>query len=286
MSLSIGFSGTNGWLAKHVINKLESELINIIDFDNLTRKLSNRPNKDAIKKLDWFFHFASKTNIENSIHDPFDTYKNNLNSTLSAIEIAQISKANLLYLSSYVYGDPEYQPIDEHHIVRPKNPYMNSKWISEQICYGICKQLNIPLTIFRVFNGYGSGQKKGRIISDLLDNAFNNKDLQLNDPVPIRDYLYVEDFNNLLLKMLYSKKSTEGTYNIGSGESLTNMEVAKIINKIVNPLLKIRILSNPRKNDISVCKVNNRKVSDHFDWNPSYNLEKGIKHIIDMRKAD
>jgi len=264
MSLSIGFSGTNGWLAKHVINKLESELINIIDFDNLTRKLSNRPNKDAIKKLDWFFHFASKTNIENSIHDPFDTYKNNLNSTLSAIEIAQISKANLLYLSSYVYGDPEYQPIDEHHIVRPKNPYMNSKWISEQICYGICKQLNIPLTIFRVFNVYGSGQKKGRIISDLLDNAFNN----------------------LLLKMLYSKKSTEGTYNIGSGESLTNMEVAKIINKIVNPLLKIRILSNPRKNDISVCKVNNRKVSDHFDWNPSYNLEKGIKHIIDMRKAD
>ena len=286
MSLSIGFSGTNGWLTKHVINKLESEPIKIINFDNVTRRLSNRPEKDVIKKLDWFFHFASKTNIENSINDPFDTYKNNLNSTLAAIEIAQISKANLLYLSSYVYGDPEYQPIDERHIVRPKNPYMNSKWISEQICNDICKQKNIPLTIFRVFNVYGAGQKKGRIISDLLNDAINNQDLQLNDPDPIRDYLYVEDFNNLLLKMLYLKKSTDGTYNVGSGESLTNLEVAKVIQNLVNPSLKIRILSNPRKNDISVCKVNNTKAVDHFDWSPSYSLEKGVKHIIDMLQTD
>ena len=283
MNLSIGFSGTNGWLAKHAINKLESESIKIIDFDNLTRKLSYRPNKDAIKKLDWFFHFASKTNIENSIKDPFDTYINNLNSTLTAIEIAHVSKANLLYLSSYVYGDPEYQPIDEQHIVKPKNPYMNSKWISEQICCDICKQLNIPLTVFRVFNVYGYRQKKGRIISDLLDDAFNNKDLRLNDPEPIRDYLYIEDFNNLLLKMLYLNKSAEGTYNVGSGESLSNLEVAKIINNIINPSLKIRILSKPRKNDISICKVNNTKVINHFDWRPSFSLKKGIKHIIDIR---
>ena len=83
--------------------------------------------------------------------------------------------------------------------------------------------------------------------------------------------------------MLYLNKSAEGTYNVGSGESLSNLEVAKIINNIINPSLKIRILSKPRKNDISICKVNNTKVINHFDWRPSFSLKKGIKHIIDIR---
>jgi len=282
MNLKVGFSGTNGWLANHVIKSLESKSISIIDFDKITRKLADRPREQEIDKLDWFFHFGSKTNIEKSFIDPFSTYKNNLISTLTAIEIAKISKAKLLYLSSYIYGDPKYQPIDENHIVKPNNPYMSSKWIAEQICTDICQQLNISLTVFRLFNIYGSGLKRGRLISDLLYNVLHNEDLVLNDPSPVRDYLYIEDFIDLILCMLNLDKSPAGIFNVGSGKSYTNIEVAKTFQSIINSLLEINILSKPRKNDISICTVDIKKLVNHFNWEPKYNLDEGIQHIFKL----
>ena len=280
MSLRIGLTGLNGWLGSHVRKALESNSFSIIDLDFITRTLHERPKQQEINKLDWVFHFGAKTNIIKSFEEPFDIYRNNLISTLTAIEIANISQAHLLYLSSYVYGNPEYNPIDENHNVRPNNPYMSSKWIAEQLCTNICQQLNIPLTVFRTFNIYGAGLKKGRLISDLLHNIMNNEDLLLNDPSPIRDYLYIEDFINLIFYLLDSKKSSEGIFNVGSGESHSNLEVAQTIQTLTSPLSQIKILSKPRKNDIPVCTIDNQKIKKHFNWQPKYDLLEGLSHII------
>jgi len=279
MNLKVGFSGTNGWLANHVIKSLESKSISIIDFDKITRKLTDKSNAQDIDKLDWFFHLGSKTNIEESFVDPFTTYRNNLIGTLNAIEIAKISQAKLLYLSSYIYGDPKYQPIDEDHIVRPNNPYMSSKWIAEQICTDICQQQDISLTVFRLFNVYGPGLKRGRLISDLLHNILNNEDLLVYDSSPIRDYLYIKDFVNLIFCLLDSEKSPAGVFNVGSGKSYSNLEVAQVI-QTFSPSLQINILSKPRKNDISSCIVDNKKLINHFNWIPKYDLFEGLEHTI------
>ena len=286
MNLKVGFSGTNGWLANHVIKSLESKSITIIDFDSITRNFSNRPNKQEITELDWFFHFGSKTNIENSFVDPYSTYRNNLIGTLSAVEIAKYSNAKLLYLSTYIYGDPKYQPIDENHIIRPNNPYMSSKWIAEQICTDICKLQNISLTVFRIFNIYGSGLKRGRLISDLLQNVLHNEDLVLNDPSPIRDYLYIEDFIDLIFCMLNSDKSPAGIFNVGSGKPYTNIKVAKTFQSIINPLLKINTLSKPRNNDVSICTADTKKLVNHFNWQPKYDLDEGILDIFKIMTRD
>ena len=142
----------------------------------------------------------------------------------------------------------KYNPIDENHNVKPNNPYMSSKWIAEQLCTNICQQLNIPLTVFRTFNIYGAGLKKGRLISDLLHNIMNNEDLLLNDPSPIRDYLYIEDFINLIFYLLDSKKSSEGIFNIGSGESHSNLEVAQTIQTLTSPFILRRKKIDVAKN--------------------------------------
>jgi nucleoside-diphosphate-sugar epimerase len=159
---------------------------------------------------------------------------------------------------------------------------MSSKWIAEQICTDICQQQNISLTVFRLFNIYGSGLKRGRLISDLLYNVLHNEDLGLNDPAPVRDYLYIEDFINLILSMLNLDKSPAGIFNVGSGKSYTNIEVAKTFQSIINSSLEINILSKPRRNDISICTVDNKKLVNHFNWEPKYNLDEGIQHIFKL----
>ena len=227
-----GITGSEGWLGSYVKQALEKKF-STLSLDSITKDLNNRPNQKDINQLDWVFHFGAKTNIVSSFEDPFNLYKNNIVSTLSAIEIASLSKANLLYLSSYIYGVPDYNPIDEKHNVNPNNPYMISKWIAEQACSNICRQMKIPLTIFRAFNIYGPGLKKGRLISDLLQNISNNKDLMLNDPLPIRDYLYINDFIHLIFKLIDKEQPSSGIFNVGSGSSYSNLEVAQTVKELL-----------------------------------------------------
>ena len=96
-------------------------------------------------------------------------------------------------MSSYVYGNPKYLPIDEKHPVASANPYMGSKITGEEICRQLSHLLKFPLIILRVFNIYGDFEIPGRLISDLLQNLRQGNSLVLNDPVPKRDYLYIKD---------------------------------------------------------------------------------------------
>ena len=283
MNFKIGLTGYNGWIGMNVRKSLEHTSCEIYNLDHISKGFKKK-NQNNIIDLDWIFHFGAKTDIIKSFNDPFETYKNNILSTLLITEYAKKTKSKLLFLSSYVYGEPEYFPIDEEHPIKPNNPYMDSKWISEQVCKNISKQLGISLTIFRAFNIYGLGQKHGRLISDLCSNIKKKCDLELNDPNPKRTYLYIKDFVDILYKVLDKGKESQGIFNLGGEESYSNLEVAEklIFNSGKN--LKINIKSKPRKNDISNIIVDINKVKKHFNWEPKFSLDMGIIDILSGTK--
>ena len=188
--------------------------------------------------------------------NPFQVYANNLNSTLIALNIARSTKANFVFMSSYVYGPPQYLPIDEAHPLSAVNPYMGSKIAGELICQQISKIYQIPLIILRSFNIYGHFITPGRLISDLVEAAQHNNRLVLNDGTPKRDYLYIKDFHTLILRILSKETPNNGIFNVGYGKSYTNLEVAEIISQIGGYNSKILVKSQPRPNDINDCSVN------------------------------
>ena len=233
-----------------------------------------------IGNVDWVLHFAGSTSIELSLKNPFYTYSNNVESTLAALETTFSSGCPFLFMSSYVYGQPRYSPIDEKHPVKPSNPYMGSKIIGEEICRHFGEMLKIPLVILRGFNIYGDYVIPGRLISDLIESVRNNTPLVLNDPLPRRDYLYIKDFLSLVLKILMKDPAESGTYNVGFGCSYSNVEVAEMVRKLAGGKLPIIIKSNPRTCDISDCNVDITLVKKTFSWIPEYTLENGLSDII------
>ena len=275
----IGITGSRGFIGSTVAEFLVSKGHNIISLDPWVRNTVQKDYSENFK-LDWILHFGAKTSILQSFKEPIDTYENNIISTFKALRIAEKNKTNFLYLSSYVYGTPQYIPIDEKHRVNATNPYMGSKLISEQICKQICQNCSIPLLIFRAFNIYGIGYKKGRLISDILIALRDKKLLKLNDPTPRRDYLYIKDFIILLEKVLKLKKIPEGIYNLGSGKSYSNKEVVNLFNKLTENRIGIKPVLNSRPNDIQECVADISKLKKTFSWTPSYSLESGILEII------
>ena len=65
--------------------------------------------------------------IDYSWKEPEKFYKDNYLTTLNLLEIARKNNASFIQISSYVYGEPEYQPIDEKHNIKGHKPYASSK---------------------------------------------------------------------------------------------------------------------------------------------------------------
>jgi UDP-glucose 4-epimerase len=125
-------------------------------------------------------------------------------------------------MSSYVYGRPQYLPIDESHPVEALNPYMGSKIAGEVICRQWGGLTGIPVVILRGFLIYGDSPSPGRLIPDLLASARSGAPFTLRDPAPRRDYLHIRDFAELVRKILSTEPVPAGTYNVGGGETHSN----------------------------------------------------------------
>ena len=148
--MKVGITGHKGFIGSSISKKLLKEGHEVVGLDKYTRsniidgtEVNNYPNG-----LNWVLHFGASTSIRDSFENPFFTYANNTNSTLQAIKIASNCNAVLLFMSSYIYGIPQYLPIDEKHPVSSINPYMGSKITGEEICRQLSDLLQIPLIIY------------------------------------------------------------------------------------------------------------------------------------------
>jgi len=273
--MKLGITGFNGFIGSNILQYFQNSKVCTVPID--LRNL----NEDRIKKdfsnLDWILHFASKTSIPNKIHEVDEIYSNNIVSTSKAIRIARITNSSFLLLSSYVYGEPKYLPIDEHHTIEPINSYINSKLIEEKLCKDQLNNNEKSLVILRCFNIYGFGLKAGKLIHDVMISAINGKDIVINDPNPKRDYLYIDDFCTLIKKIIFFKKIIKQTFNVGFGKSYSNIKIAEIVSDIVNISKDINIKNIPRENDVLKIEADISSISKTFGWYPQINIYDGLK---------
>ena len=276
----IGLTGLSSAVAGYLRAFLEVKEVRVVSLDTLTRQSDRPVFMPTEEPMDWVIHLGAHTSIEESWNDPFKYYKGNTEGTLTALEIAHLNKAKFIHISSYVYGEPQYVPIDEAHPVFASNPYMGSKLISEKICNEISSRLGLPLIIFRPFHIYGPKGKPGRLIPDLVAQASGGDALTVKDPNPRRDYLYVEDFCELIWQTLGGAADRSGIYNVGSGVSYSNLEVAHAIRDLIDPALNIDIEGVSRRGDVSDCSMSPDKIKRDFNWQPRYTLQEGLQKII------
>ena len=284
--MEIGLTGLDGFLGSAISDNLKENGHTVVPLDTITRSAFSNDKFGSynLNTLDWVLHFGSKTSIAESKIHPLSTYEKNLNAILNAVKIAEISNAALLFMSSFVYGTPKYLPIDENHPIQASNPYMSSKVLAEEICSQICRIKNIPLIILRGFNIYGSNTIPGRLVSDLLIACIKNQPLAINDPAPKRDYLYVKDFNDLILKIVLKSPIKTGVYNVGYGESYSNIEVANLLKNLTDSKQEVRVVGIKRENDIMDCSVDVRLIKETFSWSPQYSLKDGLIDILYIKK--
>ncbi len=254
----------------HDILELDiSDGIDITDWDQLK---SN-------SHFDCVIHLACLTYVPDSYKIPQDFYRVNVLGTLNMLELCRLNDAKMIFISSYVYGVPDYLPIDENHPTIAFNPYAQSKLIGEQLCQGYHRDFNVPVIIFRPFNIYGKGQKEDFLIPSIIKQASNGTVL-LKDPRPKRDYIYIDDIVGACIRAVERKSNDYEIFNLGYGQSHSIQKLTELIQKNLTKKLNLQFTNEYRKNEVLNTVANVSKAEKHLHWKPKVSLEEGIRIII------
>lgn len=279
--MKIAVAGSDGFVGKHVCLQLERcghEIVKLDVTQGIDMSETNAANN--VPEVDCFIHLANLVFVPGSYEKPALYYRVNYMTTLNALEVCRKYNARLVYISSYVYGHPQYLPVDEKHPVCPFNPYAQTKVICEKLCEGYHRDFGVKVSIVRPFNIYGVGQKGMLLIPEIIGQLKEGKtEIQLKASSPRRDYINVQDVARAICTCALSGDDY-GVYNVCSGESVSVREITEIINRNLKYKVKFLFSASDRPNEVDESRGSCEKLKS-IGWQPSISFEDGIKAILE-----
>ena len=319
--MQILVTGGAGYIGSHTcVQLLEAgyEVVVVDDFSNShpevlgrIETLGGRPfafyeenvcHKEALRKvfakhsIDAVIHFAGYKAVGESVEKPLEYYRNNLDSTLTLLEVMrEFNVKNIIFSSSAtVYGDPETVPIKETQPLGvTTNPYGTSKAMQERIFMDLAlsdKSFN-PI-LLRYFNPVGAhesgliGEDPAGIPNNLMPyiaqvaigkleclRVFGN-DYPTPDGTGVRDYIHVCDLaaGHVAALRLFEKNCGLQIFNLGTGVGYSVLDVLHAYERAVGRELPY-IFTERRAGDIATCYADPSKAAEELHWRAEKNLD-------------
>ena len=277
MKKTILITGSSGFIGKHLIKKIPRYNIPI---EKNGKKIDLRDKEKVLKlkKVNTVIHLAGKTPYSKKLSNN-EIFEHNILGTLNILEYCISKKVEkLIFVSSYIYGNSKNNPINEKHIVQPHNTYTKSKYLAEELCKNYAKKFGIKLIILRPFNLFGNLQKKGFLISNIIEAIKNNSSISITNKNNKRDYLHIDDFIDVILKMIDFDCKLE-IFNIGSGKSYSFEKIIQLFERKSGKKIK-RENKVSKDNNISKIQADISKITKKTGWHPKYNFEEGVEKIL------
>ncbi len=191
--------------------------------------------------------------------------------------------------SSSVYGDIQKLPQIENKIGNVLSPYALTKKINELYAILFNKIYSIETIGLRYFNVYGPKQdpksKYAAVIPLFINNTLNNEQSTIyGDGTNSRDFTYVEDVVNANINAcLADSNSSSNVYNIAGGGRTTINELYNKISDIIGLHIESKY-EKERSGDIKHSNASIKKAKKKLLYEPSYNIDTGLKKTIEWYK--
>lgn len=240
--------------------------------------------------IDTIVHFAAESHVDRSIHDPRIFYETNVGGTLTLLEVARrFPHLHFHHISTdEVYGSIVSGHFSEEAPYSPNSPYSASKAASDHFVRAYGKTYGISFTISHSSNNYGPHQYAEKFIPHMIQQCIKKKPLPVyGQGLNVRDWLYVDDHAQAVLKILESGKSGE-TYNIGAGAERKNIDLLHLLIKKFARLKGeefkiyeslITFVTDRPGHDLRYG-IDCSKIQRELGWKPQVELEEGLANTI------
>ena len=245
----------------------------------------------AENRIDAVMHFAGSIVVPQSVAHPLEYYDNNTSKTrlLAAAAIAAGVRHFIFSSTAAVYGEQQDDaPVVESANLQPKNPYGQSKLMSEMMLRDAAAAHDFRYVALRYFNVAGadpegrtglSTQGATHLIKIAVEAALGQRrgvdvfgtDYPTPDGTGIRDYIHVSDLVSAHLRALsYLRRGGEALVaNCGYGRGYSVLEVLQAVKRISGREFDVRY--GPRRpGDAASVVANATRARRLLDWTPRY----------------
>jgi nucleoside-diphosphate-sugar epimerase len=284
--MRILITGSNGFIGKHLIAMLSKSGHDIIMVDLQNDiDITKWEDVENITKCEIVYHLAAKSYVPDSFQNPESFYYTNIIGTLNILKYCRINNSKLVFLSSYVYGTPEYLPVNEDHPIKSLNPYSQSKIICENICEAYNRDFNVPVAIIRPFNIYGFGQRPEFLIPKLITQfKSENKEVVIDNTITKRDFIHIHDVCSALVGFLKCEYSLD-VFNLSSGQSISIKDIIQILHQLTGERKFIQDLNTVREGEVFETIGDNSKLMRKLSWRPVITFHEGITDLYKVYEA-
>lgn len=247
-------------------------------------------------EIETVIHFAGLKSVGESVSLPLKYYRNNLDSTLTILELMEKHDVrNIIFSSSAtVYGSPKKVPITEDMPTGGcTNPYGKTKFMIEDILQDAAvANKNLSVVLLRYFNPIGA-HESGRIgempsgvpnnlmpyitqvaIGKLKELSVYGNDYPTHDGTGVRDYIHVVDLAKGHIKALEKlEKENSGIYiyNLGTGVGYSVLDMVKAFEESTGKKVNYKIVER-RAGDIATCYSDPQKAKNELHWEATKTL--------------
>lgn len=248
-------------------------------------------------RFDTIIHLAAESHVDRSITGPDEFVFTNIVGTVNLLNAALASwkdnfQGKLFY---HISTDEVYGSLGEEGFFTedtpydPQSPYSASKASSDHLVRAYHNTYKLPAVVSNCSNNYGPNQFPEKLIPLAINNIKNDR------PVPvygkgenIRDWLYVEDHASAIDIICHGGKPGE-TYNIGGNNEWKNMDLIKLLCRIMDGRLgigpgtseKLITFVKDRPGHDMRYAINSSKLTGELGWTPSLTFEQGLEKTVD-----
>jgi UDP-glucose 4-epimerase len=303
--LKILVTGGAGFIGKHLVDFLQNQH-EITIYDNLSNSTKesiipliekgvyfvqgdileyNNLVKSCVGS-DLVIHLAAKSDVAESMINPEITNEVNVTGTQNIINCCIENKIKKIIFASSaaVYMDSKI-PIMENAKTNPLSPYGKSKLTAEKIIQKLSKEFEVDAITLRMFNVYGKGQnlQYAGVISKFIESISNDEPIEINgDGEQTRDFVSIFD---VVVAFECAIKNIDGKrgdiYNIGTGDSTSINELAKMILKIADKKIEIKY-KEQNKDEIKNSVANIMLAKNELGFVAKQKLQDELMNLHEM----
>jgi len=232
--------------------------------------------------FDAIIHLAAKAGVRYSLKHPVGYEESNVVGTKKILELAvkKNIKQFVFASSSSIYGNSK-APFKEDNIdLKPISPYAQTKLLSEKTCKEYAESGKIRFISLRFFSVYGPRLRPDLVMNKIAASIYQNKELNVfGDGKASRDYTYVDDIIQGIIKSLDYTKSNYEIFNLGNGNPIKLIDIIEMFESASSKKVNA-VFTDSIQGESSITWADNSKAIKLLNFEPETEIKNGIQNFI------
>jgi UDP-glucose 4-epimerase len=245
----------------------------------------------AVAGCEVVFHLAALPSVARSIEAPVESHEACATGTLRVLDAARRAGVRrVVYAaSSSAYGDIEGALRSEEEPVSPMSPYAAAKLAGEYYCRCFTTSYGLETARLRFFNIFGPRQDPkspytGVIALFIAAMSQGQPPQVFGDGLQSRDFTYVENAVQAVMKAAEAPAAVGNVYNVGNGVNTNLLQLIEQLNKLLGTTLK-PVFGPARAGDVRHSQADISRARRDLGYDPEVSFAEGLRRTLAWYRA-